>query len=97
MSNKLPGLAAKSKEVENPYYLGPDECRIELVDTPFVSISNFGFDSVDRISGRDVEGVTPGAAEAKIGPALGKQNTSEQFSSGTKHLSSIARAGPKVS
>ena len=97
MSNKLPGLAAKTKEGESPHYFGPDKCRIELVDTPFVSISNFGFDCIDRISGGDVEGVALGAAEAKIGPALGKQNTSEQFSSGTKHLSSIARTGPKVS
>ena len=76
MSNKLAGLAVKSKEGESPHYFGPDKCRIELVDSPFVSISNFVFDSLDRISGGDVEGVALGAAEAKVGPALGKQNTS---------------------
>ena len=70
---------------------------MELVDTPFVSIPGFGFDSIDCVSSGDVEGVALRPAEAKIGSSFGKQYASEQFSSGTKHLGAIAGAGPQVS
>ena len=47
---------------------------MRLVVTPCVGVLGFGFHRVDGIASGNVKRIPVGAAEAKVGPAFGKQH-----------------------